>query len=70
MSKKTKNIINKFLGANLKIGVVLLVISFVLMCANFGFGIKLDPPFCWASFLQIGLILTTGWAFNKELFYY
>jgi hypothetical protein len=70
MSKKTKNIINKFLGANLKIGILLLVASFVLMLANFGFGLKLSPPFCWASFLQIGLLLTVGWAFNKELFYY
>jgi hypothetical protein len=70
MNKKTKNIINRLVGASLKSGVLLLVISFILMLANFGFGLKLNPPFCWASFLQLGLILTTGWAFNKELFYY
>jgi hypothetical protein len=70
MSKKTKDIINRLVNISLKSGIFLLVISFVLMCANFGFGIKMDPPFCWASFMQMGLILTTGWAFNKELFYY
>jgi hypothetical protein len=70
MSKKTKDIINRLVNISLKSGIFLLVISFVLMCANFGFGIKIDPPFCWASFMQMGLILTTGWAFNKELFYY
>ena len=70
MSKKTKDIINRLVNISLKSGIFLLVISFVLMCANFGFGFKMDPPFCWASFMQMGLILTTGWAFNKELFYY
>jgi len=70
MSKKTKDIINRLVNISLKSGIFLLVISFVLMCANFIFGIKIDPPFCWASFMQMGLILTTGWAFNKELFYY
>jgi hypothetical protein len=70
MSKKTKDIINRLVNISLKSGIFLLVTSFVLMCANFGFGIKIDPPFCWASFMQMGLILTTGWAFNKELFYY
>jgi hypothetical protein len=70
MNKKTKNIINKFVGFSLKTGIFLLTVSLVLMCANFGFGVKLNPPFCWASFLQLGVLLTTGWAFNKELFYY
>lgn len=70
MNKKTKNIVNGLINTSLKSGIFLLVISFVLMCANFGFGLKLEPPFCWASFLQMGLLLTMGWAFNKELFYY
>ncbi len=70
MNNKTKEIVNKLVGMSLKSGIFLLVISFVLMFANFGFGLKLEPPFCWASFLQVGLVLTTGWAFNKELFYY
>jgi hypothetical protein len=30
----------------------------------------MDPPLCWASFLQMGLFTLTSWAFNKELFYY
>lgn len=70
MNKKTKDLINKMVGFILKSGVLLLVISFVLMFANFSLGIKLNPPFCWASFLQLGILLTSGWAFNKELFYY
>lgn len=70
MNKKTKDLINKTVGLVLKSGVLLLVISFILMLANFGFGLKLSPPFCWASFLQLGILLTSGWAFNKELFYY
>jgi hypothetical protein len=70
MNKKTKDLINKTVGWVLKSGVLFLVISFILMCANFGLGIKLNPPFCWASFLQLGILLTSGWAFNKELFYY
>ena len=70
MNNKTKEIVNKLVGISLKSGMFFLIISLVLMFANFGFGLKLEPPFCWASFLQVGLILTTGWAFNKELFYY
>jgi hypothetical protein len=70
MNKKTKDLINKTIGLVLKSGVLLLVISFILMCANFGLGVKLNPPFCWASCLQLGILLTSGWAFNKELFYY
>ena len=41
MSKKTKDIINKLVNTSLKSGIFLLVTSFVLMCANFGFGIKM-----------------------------
>jgi hypothetical protein len=70
MNKKTKDLINKIVGLVFKSGILLLTVSLVLMCANFGFGVKLNPPFCWASFLQLGVLLTTGWAFNKELFYY
>jgi hypothetical protein len=70
MSKKTKDMINRLVGFSLKTGIFLLIVSLVLMCASFGFGVKLNPPFCWASFLQLGILLTTGWAFNKELFYY
>ena len=70
MNKKTKDLINKTIGLVLKSGVLFLVISSILMFAKFGLGIKLNPPFCWASFLQLGILLTSGWAFNKELFYY
>ncbi len=52
------------------VSLVLLSISFCLFSARMGFGFKLEPPFCWASFLQMGLFMLSGWAFNKELFYY
>jgi phosphoglycerol transferase MdoB-like AlkP superfamily enzyme len=70
MKKQTKNIINKFVKYNLFIGIFILSLSFILLCANLGFGIKLNPPYCWASFFQLGIFLIVAWAFNKELFYY
>lgn len=54
----------------LVVSIILLGIAACLFSARMGFGFKMDPPFCWASFLQMGLFMLTSWAFNKELFYY
>jgi hypothetical protein len=70
MKKQTKKIINLMLKSMFVVSLVLLSISFCLFSARMGFGFKLEPPFCWASFLQMGLFTLSGWAFNKELFYY
>jgi hypothetical protein len=70
MKKETKKIINLTLQSVFVVSMVLFTVSFCLLSARMGFGFKLDPPFCWASFLQMGLFLLSGWAFNKELFYY
>jgi hypothetical protein len=70
MKKQTKNIIDKFVKYNLFLAIFILSASFVLLCANLGFGVKLNPPYCWASFFQLGVFLIVGWAFSKELFYY
>jgi hypothetical protein len=70
MKKETKKIIKVTVNSLLFISVVLLTVSLCLFSARMGFGFKLDPPFCWASFLQMGLFMLTSWAFNKELFYY
>lgn len=70
MKTKTKQIINTIVKSMFVCSSFLLLISFCLFCAKLGFGIKLEPPFCWASFLQMGLFMLGGWAFNKELFYY
>ncbi len=70
MKKQTKKIIQMLINSMFVVSVILLSITFCLACARLGFGIKLDPPFCWASFLQLGLLMLGGWAFNKELFYY
>lgn len=70
MKKQTKKIIKVTVNSLLFISVVLLTVSLCLFSARMGFGFKLDPPFCWASFLQMGLFMLTSWAFNKELFYY
>jgi hypothetical protein len=70
MKKETKKIIKVTVNSLLVISMLLLTVSLCLFSARMGFGFKLDPPFCWASFLQMGLFMLTSWAFNKELFYY
>jgi len=70
MKKETKRIIKITLNSMLLVATILFIISFCLFSIRMGFGFKLDPPFCWASFLQMGLFTLSGWAFNKELFYY
>ena len=70
MKKETKKIIKVTVNSLLVISMMLLTVSLCLFSARMGFGFKLDPPFCWASFLQMGLFMLTSWAFNKELFYY
>jgi hypothetical protein len=70
MKKQTKKIIKIFIKSMLVLSLTLLAIAFCLISVGFGLGFKLDPPFCWASFLQMGLLMLTGWAFNKELFFY
>lgn len=52
------------------VSIALFAVAACLICMRLGFNVKLDPPFCWASFLQLGLLMLGGWAFNKELFYY
>lgn len=54
----------------LLLSIILLAIAFCLFSVKLGLGFKLEPPFCWASFLQMGLLMLGGWAFNKELFFY
>lgn len=70
MKKGTKKTIRIAVNSMLFISMILLTVSFCLFSARMGFGFKLEPPFCWASFLQMGLFMLTSWAFNKELFYY
>jgi len=70
MKKETKKTIKIAVNSMLFISLALLTISFCLFSVKIGFGFKMEPPFCWASFLQMGLFMLTSWAFNKELFYY
>ena len=70
MKSKTKKFITHVVKSMFAISLILLVTSACLFSIKIGLDIKLDPPFCWASFLQMGLIMLSGWAFNKELFYY
>jgi hypothetical protein len=70
MKKQTKKIINYILKSMLFVSIILFSISVTLFSARVGFGFNFGPPFCWASFLQMGLFMLSGWAFNKELFYY
>jgi hypothetical protein len=70
MKKETKKIIKITINSMFVVSIILLTVSFCLFSARMGFGFKMDPPLCWASFLQMGLFTLTSWAFNKELFYY
>lgn len=70
MKKGTKKTIKIMVNSMLVVSMILLTVSFCLFSARMGFGFKMEPPFCWASFLQMGLFMLTSWAFNKELFYY
>jgi hypothetical protein len=70
MKKRTKTVIKKTVNLMLILSITLLAVSTCLVCIRFWLGWKLDPPFCWASLLQMGLLMLGGWAFNKELFYY
>jgi hypothetical protein len=70
MKTRTKKIIKKIVNSMLMVSITLFAVAACLICIRLGFGLKLEPPFCWASFLQMGLLVLTGWAFNKELFYY
>jgi hypothetical protein len=70
MKKQTKKIINLILKSMFVVSIILFSISFCLFSARMGLGFNMGPPFCWASFLQMGLFMLSGWAFNKELFYY
>lgn len=70
MKKETKKKIKLMINSMLVVSIILLGIAACLFSARMGFGFKMDPPFCWASFLQMGLFMLTSWAFNKELFYY
>jgi hypothetical protein len=69
MKKGTKKTIKTVVNSMLVVSMMLLAVSFCLFSARMGFGFKMEPPFCWASFLQMGLFMLTSWAFNKELFY-
>ena len=70
MKKRTKTLINRLTRSMFVISLMLLSISAFLFSAKFGFGMAMQPPFCWASFLKMGLFMLSSWAFNKELFYY
>lgn len=70
MKKQTKILINRLTNLMFFISLVFLTISAFLFSAKFGFGMGMQPPFCWASFLKMGLFMLSSWAFNKELFYY
>jgi len=70
MKKQTKIVIKKIVNLMFVLSILFLMISTCLICVRLGFGWKFDPPFCWASFLQMGLLMLSGCAFNKELFYY
>ena len=69
MKKGTKKNLNIVINSMLVVSIILLSISACLFSMRLGFGFKMEPPFCWASFLQMGLFMLGGWAFNKELFY-
>lgn len=70
MKKETKKRIKWVVNSMLVVSIILLSVSACLFSVRLGFGFKMDPPFCWASFLQMGLFMLSSWAFNKELFYY
>jgi hypothetical protein len=70
MKTQTKKTIRIVINSMLFVAMILLTVSFCLFSFRMGFGFKMEPPFCWASFLQMGLFMLTSWAFNKELFYY
>jgi hypothetical protein len=70
MKKETKKLIKTVVNSMLFLSIILLTISFCLFSVRMGFGFKMEPPLCWASFLQMGLFMLTSWAFNKELFFY
>lgn len=70
MKTKTKKIVTNIVKSIFVLSLVLLTISVCLFSIRLGLGIKFDPPFCWASFLQMGLFMLSTWAFNKELLYY
>lgn len=70
MKIQTKKIIKKIVNSMLIVSIALFAVAACLICMRLGFNVKLDPPFCWASFLQLALLMLGGWAFNKELFYY
>jgi len=69
MKKGTKKTIKLMVNSMLVVSIILLSISACLFSIRLGLGFKMDPPLCWASFLQMGLFMLTSWAFNKELFY-
>ena len=69
MKKETKKILSVMINSMFAVSLILFSISFCLFSARMGFGVKLEPPFCWASFLQMSLFFFSTWAFNKELFY-
>jgi len=70
MKKRNKKIIRIVLNTMFYCSIGLFTLSIVLLFARVGFSFEFGPPFCWASFLQTSLLMLTGWAFNKELFYY
>jgi hypothetical protein len=70
MKKETKKIIKLTVNSMLVVSMILLTVSFCLFSVRMGFNFKMEPPLCWASFLQMGLFMLGSWAFNKELFYY
>ena len=69
MKKETKKTIKMIVNSMLVVSVILLILSVCLFSVKMSFGFKMEPPFCWASFLQMGLFMLSSWAFNKELFY-
>jgi hypothetical protein len=68
MKKKTKKIMTLMSKSMLIFAIILLCIAFCLFSMKMGFGFKLEPPFCWASFLQMGVFMFSAWAFNQEIF--
>jgi hypothetical protein len=70
MKTKSKKIINFAIKLVFIFSIIFLSLSLCLICARMGFGLKLEHPLCWASFLQIGILFLGFWAFNKELLYY
>ena len=69
MKIQTKKVIKVTVNSLLVISMMLLTVSLCLFSVKIGFGLKMEPPLCWASFLQMGILMLTTWAFNKELFY-